>query len=111
MSLSYDVEGGPIQIKTIEQSERTDCDFYMELCSTYGLAMKVYSKKIVVFDREAYKAKGPAATITPDMIQSWNWDRKLAGTYTGGEYTYTDPGTEEEIKVNVGEGPRILPSQ
>ena len=39
---------------------------------------------------------------------SWNWDRKLAGTYTGGEYTYTDPGTEEEIKVNVGEGPRIL---
>ena len=49
-----------------------------------------------------------AATITPDMIQSWNWDRKLAGTYTGGEYTYTDPGTEEEIKVNVGEGPRIL---
>ena len=108
VSLSYDVEGGPIQIKTIEQSERTDCDFYMELCSTYGLAMKVYSKKIVVFDREAYKAKGPAATITPDMIQSWNWDRKLAGTYTGGEYTYTDPGTEEEIKVNVGEGPRIL---
>lgn len=75
------------------------------------LAMKVYSKKIVVFDREAYKAKGPAATITTDMIQSWNWDRKLAGTYTGGEYTYTDPGTEEEIKVNVGEGPRILPSQ
>lgn len=108
VSLSYDVGGGPIQIKTIEQSERTDCDFYMELCSTYGLAMKVYSKKIVVFDREAYKAKGPAATITPDMIQSWNWDRKLAGTYTGGEYTYTDPGTEEEIKVNVGEGPRIL---
>ena len=51
VSLSYDVEGGPIQIKTIEQSERTDCDFYMELCSTYGLAMKVYSKKIVVFDR------------------------------------------------------------
>ena len=108
VSLSYDVEGGPIQIKTIEQSERTDCDFYMELCSTYGLAMKVYSKKIVVFDREAYKAKGPVATITPDMIQSWNWDWKLAGTYTGGEYTYTDPGTEEEIKVNVGEGPRIL---
>lgn len=81
------------------------------LSRSMTLAMKVYSKKIVVFDREAYKAKGPAATITTDMIQSWNWDRKLAGTYTGGEYTYTDPGTEEEIKVNVGEGPRILPSQ
>jgi len=108
VALSYDVEGGPIQIKTIEQSERTDCDFYMDLCSTYGLAMKVYSQKIVVFDREAYKAKGPVATITPDAIQSWNWSQKLAGTYTGGEYTYTDPSTEEEIKVNVGKGPRIL---
>ena len=108
VALSWNVEGGPIQLKTVEQSERTDCDFYMDLCSTYGLAMKVYSKKIVVFDREAYKAKGPVGTITPDMIQSWNWSQKLAGTYTGGEYTYTDPSTEEEIKVTVGAGPRIL---
>ena len=108
VALAYDAEGGPIQIKTIEQSEQTDCHFYMDLCSTYGLAMKVYSRKIVVFDREAYKAKGPAAIITPDMIQSWSSNQKLAGTYTGGEYTYTDPGTEEEIKVNVGGGPRIL---
>ena len=108
VTLFYDVEGSPIQIKTIEQSEQTDCNFYMDLCSTYGLAMKVYSKKIVVFDREVYKAKEPAAIITPDMIQSWNCSKKLAGTYTGGEYTYTDPSTEEEIKVNVGEGPRIL---
>lgn len=107
-SLVYDVEGGPIQIKTIEQSERTDCDFYMDLCSTYGLAMKVYSKKIVVFDREAYKAKGPVAVITPGMIQSWSSSQKLAGTYTGGEYAYTDPFTEEEIKASVGGGPRIL---
>lgn len=108
VSLVYDVDGGPIQIKTIEQTEQTDCSFYMGLCNTYGLAMKVYSKKIVVFDREAYKAKGPVAIITPDMIQSWSSNQKLTGTYTGGEYTYTDPSTEEEIKVNVGGGPRIL---
>ena len=78
------------------------------LSRSMTLAMKVYSKKIVVFDREAYKAKGPVAIITPDMIQSWSSNQKLAGTYTGGEYTYTDPSTEEEIKVNVGGGPRIL---
>ncbi len=41
MALVYDVEGGPIQIKTIEQSEQTDCNFYMDLCSTYGLAMTI----------------------------------------------------------------------
>lgn len=108
IALAWDVEGDPIKIKCVEQSERTDCDFYMDLCKTYGLAMKVYSHKIVVYDREKYKAKGPAATITPDMIQSWSASGRMAGTYTGGEYTYTDPTTEEEIKVQVGEGPRIL---
>ena len=108
VTLFYDVEGGPIQIKTIEQSQQTDCNFYMDLCSTYGLAMKVYSKKIVVFDREAYKAKGTVGTITRDMVKAFTWSGNLSGTYTGGEYTYTDPITEEEIKVNVGEGPRIL---
>ena len=108
VTLVYDVESGPIQIKTIEQSEQTDCNFYMDLCNTYGLAMKVYSKKIVVFDREVYKAKGPVGTITRDMVKSFSWSGQLAGTYTGGEYTYTDPNTEEEIKVNVGGGPRIL---
>jgi hypothetical protein len=108
VSLSWNVDGSQIPIKTIEQSEQTDCEFYMDLCDTYGLAMKVYSKKIVVFDREAYKAKGAVATITQDMIKSWSWERNMTGTYTGGEYTYTDPNTEEEIKVNVGEGPRIL---
>lgn len=108
IALAWDVDSGPIQIKCVEQTERTDCDFYMDLCKTYGLAMKVYSKKIVVYDREAYKAKGSVATITPDMIQSWNWSRRMNGTYTGGEYTYTDPTTEKEIKVTVGSGPRVL---
>ena len=31
-----------------------------------------------------------------------------AGTYTGGEFTYTSPATEKEIKVTVGKGSRIL---
>lgn len=107
ISLAYDA-GGPIKIKCVEQTERTDCDFYMELCETYGLAMKVYSRKIVVFDRETYKAKGPAGTITQDMIQSWNWSQRLKDTYTGGEYAYTLPDSEKEIKVTIGGGPRVL---
>mgnify|MGYP007003801988 CR=1 FL=1 len=95
-------------IKSEEQSEKTDCDFYMGLCETYGLAMKVYAQKIVVYDREAYKARPPVATLTPDMLLSWSWSSRLTGTYTGGEYAYTDPSTEKEVKVQVGGGPRIL---
>lgn len=108
ISLAWDVEGEPFTIKSVEQSAQTDCEFYMDLCDTYGLAMKVYSQKIVVYDREAYKKKDPVAKITEEEITSWSWSKNLTGTYTGGEYTYTDPNTEEEIKVTVGTGTRIL---
>lgn len=108
ISLLWDVEGEAFTIKNVEQSEQTDCDFYMELCNAYGLAMKVYAQKIVVYDREAYKKKPVVDTLHPEDLVSWGWKKSLAGTYTGGEFTYTDPITEEEILVSVGEGPRIL---
>ncbi len=108
ISLAWDVDGDPFTIVSIEQSEQTDCDFYADLCDTYGLAMKVYAQKIVVYDREAYKEKDPVAKISETDIESWSWSKTLAGTYTGGEYTYTAPDTEEEIKVTVGAGTRIL---
>ena len=50
IALAWDVEGDPFTIKSVEQSEQTDCEFYMNLCNTYGLAMKVYAQKIVVYD-------------------------------------------------------------
>ena len=108
IALAWDVEGDPFTIKSVEQSEQTDCEFYMNLCNTYGLAMKVYAQKIVVYDREAYKKKGAAAVLSPSSMKSWSWQQDQAGTYTGGEFTYTSPATEKEIKVTVGKGSRIL---
>lgn len=108
IALLFDAEGYDWAIKSIEQSSQTDCDFLMSLCSTYGLSMKVYAQKVVIFDREAYKAKRSAMTLRPADIESWSWKTTLAGTYTGGEYTYTDPATEEEIIAKVGDGERIL---
>ena len=99
IALAWDVEGAPFTIKSVEQSEQTDCEFYMNLCNTYGLAMKVYAQKIVVYDREAYKKKGAAAVLSPSSMKSWSWQQDQAGTYTGGEFTYTSPATEKEIKV------------
>lgn len=108
IALVWDVEGAAPPVASIEQSEQTDCVFFADLCDAYGLAMKVYAQKIVVYDREAYKKKDPVAKISETDLQAWNWSKTLAGTYTGGEYAYTDPKTEEEIKVTVGAGARIL---
>lgn len=110
IGLFWDASGYDFTIKSIEQSNQTDCDFLMSLCDTYGLSMKVYAQKVVIFDREAYKARPAAATLRPSDIESWSWNSDLAGTYTGGEYTYTDPITEEEIVAKIGGGDRILRS-
>lgn len=40
IALTWDVEGEPFTIQSIEQTEQSDCEFYMSLCDTYGLAMK-----------------------------------------------------------------------
>ena len=108
ISLAWDVEGEPFKIKSLEQTEQTDCDFFMSLCDTYGLAMKVYSPKIVVYDREAYKEKDPVGIIREDQIENWNWTRNLAGTYTGVRYQYTHTEKNQTFTVNVGGGERIL---
>lgn len=108
ISLFWDAGGVDFRIKTIEQSKQTDSDFLMGLCTTYGLSMKVYSQKIVIFDQEQYKQKPSAMTLYASDLESWNWSSNLAGTYTGGEFTYTDPRTEAEIVAKVGGGSRIF---
>lgn len=108
ISLVWDVAQEPFIIQSLEQSKKTDCDFYMNLCETYGFAMKVYAGKIVVYDREAYKNKPSVRTLKASDLLSWSWAKESQDTYTGGEFTYTDPLTEEEINVTVGSGPRVL---
>lgn len=62
-----------IKVEEISQSGSTDLEFAFSLCSQYDLALKMYNKKMVVYDRKTYESKKPAFTI----------DRKeLQGSYT-----------------------------
>lgn len=108
IALFWDVQGAEFTIESIEQSKKTDCEFLMSLCDTYGYSMKVYANKIVIFDREEYKAKGAVATFAPSDLESFSWKSTLAGTYTGGEYTYTQQLSEYDIVAKVGGGTRVL---
>ena len=108
ITLAWDVEEEPVTLKSVEQAEQSDCDFFTSLCNVYGFEVKVYYKKLVVFDREAYKGKVPVATIRETDIAGWSWGKVLAGTYTGGEFAYSDPITETDIVAVVGMGTRIL---
>jgi len=111
ISLTWDVEDAPPAIKSLEQDEETDCEFFEGLCEDYGLCVKIYKNKLVVYDREAYKKKDAVATITPQDVESWDWKKTLAHTYTGGTYSYTIPikkAKDKKVSVSIGEGPRIL---
>lgn len=105
LSLVYDAP--TIKIATVEQSGAADSTFLENICKEYGISLKVYSKKLVLFDREKYKAKGAVKTIDKGEMFSYTFNTTLTGTYTGGELAYTTKGGKEVV-YKTGGGPRIL---
>jgi len=112
-SLTLVYEAGEINIRVKEQKDTPDCSFLQGLCKDYGLCMKVYSNRLVIYDREMYKQR-PAA-VTLDALPhgqgdfgSLSYQRMQHGTYTGGKLVYNDSGKEEKIEASLGGGKRIL---
>lgn len=106
LQCKMDAEDVDIEVK---EQDGNDSAFLQELCSTYGLVLKIYSQRIWIYDREAYKRAESVGTIhRTDMTPgSFGWDTTLAGSYTGGIFTYTNQKKKVDIKVTIGEGPRL----
>lgn len=106
ISLYYEAE--EIPIKSMEQDRQTDCKFLYAVCEKYGLAMKVFAEKIVIFDEAAYEsAKAVTELKYEDFAAGYQYKSTLEGTYTGAKIAYCDPGTGEDHMVTVGGGDRI----
>lgn len=105
IALYYD--GPTITVELVEQND-TDAAFYASLCETYGLCLKAYNNRLVVFDREAYKAKPAVETIDATSMKTWDFNTTIAGTYTGGSLDYTDSKKDADIHVQIGGGSRTL---
>lgn len=98
-----------IHIKEIEQSKTSDSEFLQSLCEEYGLGLKIYRGKIVIFDEEDYEKKAPACTLRRKKdIVTWTWNTTLQGTYTGAKVTYTDSDDNKTHHVTVGKKGRLL---
>lgn len=120
VSLVYDAD--TVNIDEIEQNNQEDSTFLYELCSKYGLAMKVYKQKIVIFDIVRYEKKKATTTISEKDMLSWNANTTIEGTYTGVKFSYANPvknvkGTKksktgnkkkEVTKVMIGKKGRLL---
>lgn len=106
VSLHY--EADTIQIAEQEQNKQTDSAFLYSLCEKYGLAMKVYNHKIVIFDIVKYEEKGSILTLKETDMLSWSYNTTVEGTYTGVDLNYTDPDIEDPINVTMGSPGRMF---
>lgn len=105
ISLFYEAE--EIPIKSMEQDKQTDCKFLYAVCEKFGLAMKVFAERIVIFDEAVYEEAAPSIDIKFEEFASYAYKSTLEGTYTGAKISYSDPGTGEDHIVTVGGGSRI----
>ncbi len=106
ISLYY--EADDIGIEIIEQNEETDCKFLYSVCADYGLAMKVYASRIIIFDEETYEGRKSVRNVDETDMEGWDYQSTMAGTYTGAAVRFSDPNNEEEYEVIIGGGSRIL---
>lgn len=106
IAMYYEAE--TIVIESLEQDKQTDCKFLYSVCSQYGLAMKVFYDKVIIFDEGIYENRAPVITLLEKDIIDWKYNTTLSGTYTGAKISYSDPGTGDDHEVVVGGGSRIL---
>lgn len=107
-SIELYYEADDIVIEITEQNEQTDCSFLYSVCGDYGLAMKVYSNKIIIFDEETYENRPSVCTVDESDMSKWTYKSTMTGTYTGANVRFVDPNNEEEYTVCIGGGSRIL---
>lgn len=106
MQLYYDADD--ITLRKKEQSGTTDSDFLQSICKDYGLSLKTYSKKIIIFDREKAKKAEPKFKYGREDCLNFSWKTTLAGTYTGGEISYSSVKKNKTYTYKTGGGKRIL---
>ena len=102
LKLVYD--GPSYTIASLEQTDKSDSAFLYDLCKSYGLGMKVYKKKIVIYGKSKYEKKKATTTIKrSDFIDDdWEYTDTLEGTYTGARTSYKKSDDSKEISIYIG---------
>ena len=99
LSLYYDTAKS-YTITYIEQSEQSDSTFLADVCAKYGLCLKVYNDRIVIFSEQEYEAKPKIWTITEDkVLPNWRAKKALTGTgYDACVVSYTPPSSGKKLQ-------------
>lgn len=102
--------GQDYQIDELEQSNQEDVTFAFNLCNSYNLAMKLYNKKIVVFDQVEYEKKKATLSIDREQTESWSATKSMTRAYDVVSISYTDSKKNKTLtyKFMLKKGKRIM---
>lgn len=97
-----------IVLLNTERKNQTDSEFLLSLCKEYGMKIKLYSKKLIIFDIQEYYKRKPTCTLKGiDLAPNWKYKETTQGVYTACEYEFTSD-KKKNIKVKIGKGNRCL---
>lgn len=91
IELAYDAED--FKVDSVSQSGKTDLSFGKDLCNEYGLSMKLYSNKIVVYSQADYEKSAPAYSITRSDLGTegaYKIEKRITKFYNSVKMQYTD---------------------
>jgi phage protein D len=105
LELMYEVESD-IQLDRMEQEEKADMAFLLELCVEYGVALKVTDNKIILFEEEAYESKPVVDTFDKKehgnggRILSYSFSQDTSGTVCKVISSYKDPKSGKLVQAD-----------
>lgn len=96
-----------INLKNIERQKQSDSEFLSSLCNDYGLKMKIFSNRLIIFDIGKYAKKKHTTTLKEINVHNIKFTQSVQGTYTACEFVAIGDNNKP-IKVKVGKGKRCL---
>lgn len=91
IELMYDAEDSSIE--SANQNGKTDLAFAYSLGNDYGLSVKLYNNKLVVYDQAAYERKSPLYEISHDQLGgngTYSVKNQVTAVYDSVKIQYTD---------------------
>ena len=104
LDLMYEVESD-IQLDRVEQEEKSDMAFLLELCQQYGVALKVTDQKVILFEEESYEAKPIIDTFDKKefgnggRLLNYSFSQDTSGTVCKVISSYKDPKSGQLVQA------------
>jgi len=102
LDLMYEVESD-IQLDRVDQLKKSDMAFLNDLCTQYGVSLKVTSEILVLFEESVYEAKEVVDTFDASevgkRILSYQFSQNTSDTVCKVVFSYKDPKSGQLVQA------------